>query len=50
MSLNDSNKILLDYIFSYTLAVIYKIKLKINSDNNCYVANISEQMQYNIEK
>ena len=34
MRLNDLIKILLDYIFSYTLAVIYKINLKDEQYNN----------------
>ena len=43
MRLEDSKKILLDYIFSYTLAEIYKYAWMLNSENNHNVTSISEQ-------
>ena len=46
MRLDDSNKILLVYIFSYIQAVIYKLSLNNDNVNNHYVASISERRKY----
>ena len=39
-NVDDSKKISLDYIFSHTLAAIYKISLKTSSVNNNNIASI----------
>ena len=42
MRLDDSNKILFDYIFIYTLAAKYKINLNNESAHKQNVTSISE--------
>ena len=48
MRLDDSNRVPLDYIFSYTLTAIYKISLNGECVKNRYVASISERRKYMI--
>ena len=43
MWLDNSNNTLFDYTFSYTLATIYKMSLKVNSVNIRNVASILEK-------
>ena len=44
--LDNSNKIPFDYIFSYTLASIYKIRLNDDDTNYRKVVSISEWRKY----
>ena len=48
MRLDDSNKISFDYMFTYTLAEIYKISLndELCQVNNLNVASVSKWRKY----
>ena len=46
MRLENSDNILLDYIFIYILIAIYNINLNDNSAHNQNVASISERRKY----